>query len=68
MNRNLLICTFSPDHASPLAMNRQDPVKWLDDFFAACDLIQGGCGVTAIAVHSYTCEVGYGMVAALSIA
>ncbi|CAM9758145.1 unnamed protein product [Pylaiella littoralis] len=39
--------------------NREDPYKWLDDFFVACKEIDGGCGVTAIAVHSYTCEVQY---------
>lgn len=39
----------------------QDPFKWLDDFFAACEGIDGGCGVTAIAVHTYTCEVRSGI-------
>ncbi|CAM9096280.1 unnamed protein product, partial [Hapterophycus canaliculatus] len=39
--------------------NEEDPYQWLDDFFAACESINGGCGVTAIAVHTYTCEVRY---------
>lgn len=43
--------------AGHLLTARQDPYEWLDDFFAACNGIEGGCGVTAIAVHSYTCEV-----------
>eukprot|EP00904_Undaria_pinnatifida_P006640 jgi/Undpi1/3105/HiC_scaffold_15.g06479.m1 len=39
--------------------NREDPIEWLDEFFVACDALEGGCGVTAIAVHSYTCQVKY---------
>ncbi|CAM9569235.1 unnamed protein product [Ectocarpus sp. 8 AP-2014] len=40
----------------------EDPITWLDEFFEAC----GGdvedrdfCGITHIAIHSYTCEVKY---------
>lgn len=35
----------------------QDPHRWLDDFFEACDSIPGGCGITHLAIHSYSCEV-----------
>lgn len=37
----------------------QDPVAWLDQFFAACGNVDEGdyCGITHLAVHSYTCEV-----------
>ncbi|CAN0438173.1 unnamed protein product [Ascophyllum nodosum] len=37
----------------------EDPVQWLDDFFYACQGFEGGCGVTAIAVHSYACQARY---------
>ncbi|CAM9665667.1 unnamed protein product [Pylaiella littoralis] len=39
----------------------QDPVQWLDDFFAACgDVLKGDyCGIKYIAIHSYACEVKY---------
>ncbi|CAM9505163.1 unnamed protein product, partial [Ectocarpus fasciculatus] len=40
----------------------QDPIKWLDDFFEACGGDVEGrdfCGITHIAIHSYTCEVKY---------
>ncbi|CAM9119621.1 unnamed protein product, partial [Ectocarpus fasciculatus] len=38
---------------------KEDPYEWLDEFFSACEGIDGGCEVTAIAVHIYTCEVRY---------
>ncbi|CAM9623637.1 unnamed protein product, partial [Scytosiphon promiscuus] len=39
----------------------EDPVKWLDEFFAECGNVDEGdfCGITHIAIHSYTCEVKY---------
>eukprot|EP00752_Nemacystus_decipiens_P009999 g8915.t1 len=39
--------------------NQEDPYRWLDEFFEECEGITGGCGVTAIAVHIYTCEVNW---------
>lgn len=36
----------------------QDPFVWLDEFFELCNELSGGCGVTAVAVHTYVCEVG----------
>eukprot|EP00752_Nemacystus_decipiens_P008859 g7905.t1 len=39
----------------------QDPIAWLDQFFAACGDVaeRDFCGITYLAVHSYTCEVRY---------
>ncbi|CAM9199787.1 unnamed protein product [Choristocarpus tenellus] len=37
----------------------EDPYKWLEEFFSECSKISGGCGITYLAVHAYTCEVRY---------
>lgn len=46
-----------PRACAMLSSFPQDPHRWLDDFFEACDTIPGGCGITHLAIHSYSCEV-----------
>ena len=45
-----------------VALDEQDPIQWLDDFFEECGKILGGCGIKYLAVHSYACEVSTGSI------
>ena len=45
-----------------VALDEQDPIQWLDDFFEECGKTLGGCGIKYLAVYSYACEVSTGSI------